>query len=131
MLVQLLHRQGSVARLLHRAPAGFAQASLVALQADRDGADIRNFAGTEAIDVGRASPALFGRAERKGGAARKQRQSESKGCSNMPRAERRERLCDHGGIPFGFRWRSRSARAKLPIREAISAKRDFSHSSRW
>jgi len=105
-------RGGLITGLIHRAPAGFAQACLVPLQADCNSAYIRNFAGTEAIDVRRAGPALLGRAKRKGGTARNKRQSESQYCCNIPRAERRERLCDHGDTPPVF---AGASTAPVPI----------------
>jgi len=55
-----------VTGLLHRGAASLAQTAFVALQAGGDGADIGDFTGAEAVDVGSTGPALLGRADRKG-----------------------------------------------------------------
>jgi hypothetical protein len=53
-----------VTSLLEHRPAGLVQTRLLAPQAGRDGADVWDFAGAEAIDVGRAGLALLRCADR-------------------------------------------------------------------
>jgi hypothetical protein len=47
--------------LVEHCPAGLAKAGLLPPQAGGNRPHIRDFAGAQAIDVGRAGPALFGR----------------------------------------------------------------------
>src|SRR5207247_2978698 len=72
---------------LEHGPAGLAQDGLLSPQAGGDGADVRDFAGAETIDVGRAGPSLLRRpgcGQRGTGREEGERQSQIGGARRGP-----------------------------------------------
>jgi hypothetical protein len=63
--------------LIEGRAAGLAQARLLSPEAGGDGANIGDFAGAQAIDIGRAGPALLRRTLGAGGGRREQGEKES------------------------------------------------------
>src|SRR5207302_7981305 len=93
--------------LLEHGPAGRAQAGLLSPQAGGDGANIRDFAGAESIDVGRAGPSLRrpGCGQRGTGCEQGERQSQIGAARQGPTSVKSRR---HDSILSGC-WRLRSA----------------------
>ena len=113
--------------LLEHGPAGRAQAGLLSPQAGGDGANIRDFAGAESIDVGRAGPSLLRRpgcGQRGTGREQGERQSQIGAARHGPTSVKSRR---HDSILSGCR-RLRSAVVMRQIRQRLFAGCDFSHS---
>ncbi len=97
-----------ISSLLEHGPAGRAQTGLLSPQAGGDGADVRDFAGAETIDVGRAGPSLLRRPRcgRQGaGCEQRERQSQIGAARQGPTSVKSRR---HDCILSGC-WRLRSA----------------------
>jgi len=88
--------------LLEHRPARFAEARLLSPQTRRDGAYVGDFTGAEAIDVGRAGPALLRRGRGQSGASREKAEEKAERRSIMGPARHAQKSlenCLHDSIP--------------------------------
>src|ERR1700730_350199 len=89
--------------LLEHRPARLAEVRLLSPQTRRDGADVGDFTGAEAIDIGRAGPALLRRGQRgQSGASREKAEEKTERRSIMGPARHAQKSLEnwlHGSIP--------------------------------